>query len=102
MAKKTRTSILGAAATSAGQVSGPVRTIVSGAGVITGAGQVHAVGTSLTKLPADHSFYTLVGRVASEWSHFEHTLDLTIWELARWGTDGFTDQTAACITAQKD
>jgi hypothetical protein len=32
-------------------------------------------------LPEDHPFYALVGRVASEWAHLEHIVDLTIWEL---------------------
>jgi hypothetical protein len=27
-------------------------------------------------LPKEHPIYSLVGRVASEWSHYEHVLDL--------------------------
>ena len=99
MAKRTDTPISGVA-TRAGQVSAAVGTAVRGTAAIAGAGQVQAVGAWLTKLPANHPFYALVGRVASEWSHFEHTLDLIIWDLARWQTSGFSDQIAACITAQ--
>jgi hypothetical protein len=43
----------------------------------------------------DHQIYSFVGRVASEWAHLEHTLDLIIWELA-----GIDQQDGACITAQ--
>jgi hypothetical protein len=46
-------------------------------------------------LPEDHQFYAIVGRVASEWSHLEHILDLTIWELT-----GLRPEVAACITSQ--
>jgi len=46
-------------------------------------------------LPADHPFYANVGRVASEWSHLEHTLDLIIWDLS-----SLAPSLAACITSQ--
>jgi hypothetical protein len=46
-------------------------------------------------LPANHPFYVLVGRVASEWAHLEHNLDLSIWAML----DASPDQ-AACITSQ--
>jgi hypothetical protein len=46
-------------------------------------------------LPHEHPFYALVGRVASEWSHLEHILDLTIWDLA-----GVKREAGACITSQ--
>lgn len=46
-------------------------------------------------LPQDHPVYALVGRVASEWSHFEGVLDLIIWGLA-----GLSGPIGACITAQ--
>jgi hypothetical protein len=36
-----------------------------------------------SELPTDHSFYALVGRVASEWAHLEHSLDIIIWRLTR-------------------
>jgi hypothetical protein len=50
---------------------------------------------SIQKPAKDHEIYSLVGRVASDWAHVEHTLDLIIWELARIkGDEG------ACITAQ--
>jgi hypothetical protein len=47
-------------------------------------------------LPADHPFYANIGRVASEWAHIEHILDLVIWELARVEQQPL----GACITAQ--
>jgi hypothetical protein len=46
-------------------------------------------------LPDDHPFYQMIGRVASEWAHVEHVLDLIIWELA-----DLVPQKGACITAQ--
>jgi hypothetical protein len=50
---------------------------------------------STSPLPDDHAVYTLVGRVSSDWSHLEHTLDLIIWELS-----GIAPEIGACITAQ--
>jgi hypothetical protein len=47
------------------------------------------------KLPEEHPFYSMVGRVASEWSHLEHWLDVAIWELA-----GVRPKKGACITSQ--
>jgi hypothetical protein len=47
------------------------------------------------RLPDDHPFYGIVGRVASEWSHVEHILDAIIWKLA-----GTGQNKAACITSQ--
>jgi hypothetical protein len=35
------------------------------------------------RLPDDHPVYNLLGRLASDWSHVEHTLDTIIWALAR-------------------
>lgn len=46
-------------------------------------------------LPEDHPFYALVGRVASEWAHLEHIVDLTIWGLL-----GVNEALAACLTSQ--
>jgi hypothetical protein len=46
-------------------------------------------------LPEDHPFYVIVGRVASEWAHLEHIIDVTIWELL-----GVDDRLAACLTSQ--
>lgn len=46
-------------------------------------------------LPANHPTYALVGRIASEWAHFEAILDQIIWMLS--GLDG---PTGASITAQ--
>jgi hypothetical protein len=45
--------------------------------------------------PADHPVYALVGRLANDWAHVDHTLDILICELA--DVDG---QAGACITAQ--
>jgi len=48
------------------------------------------------EVPApDHPIYAYVGRIASDWAHVEHTLDLIIWELA-----GIDPAMGACITAQ--
>jgi hypothetical protein len=46
-------------------------------------------------LPEKHPFYLLVGRVASEWSHLEHILDTTIWNLLN-----IQHMLAACVTSQ--
>jgi len=48
-----------------------------------------------SNLPDSHPFYAAVGRIASEWSHLEHVLDLTIWELAK-----VAPKAGACITSQ--
>jgi hypothetical protein len=48
-----------------------------------------------SNLPDTHPFYAAVGRIASEWSHLEHELDLTIWKLAKVGA-----KAGACITSQ--
>ena len=53
-----------------------------------------------TNLPADHSFYAMVGRVASEWSNLEHTLDLIIWDLVSFRANGLGANVVACITSQ--
>ena len=53
-----------------------------------------------THLPPDHPHYALVGRVASEWSHFEHALDLIIWDLASFNVGGLGANVVACITSQ--
>jgi hypothetical protein len=53
------------------------------------------VGAWTAPLPDDHEFYKNVGRVASEWSHIEHVLDLTIWRLS-----GLEGKIAACMTSQ--
>jgi hypothetical protein len=65
-----------------------------------GAAQFKFIGgeaklTVHSPLPPDHPINTMVGHVASTWSHVEHVLDLIIWELSK------TEPTlAACITAQ--
>lgn len=47
------------------------------------------------KPPDEHKIYQIIGRVASEWSHLDHMLDLIISELT-----GLDDHTAACLTGQ--
>jgi hypothetical protein len=46
-------------------------------------------------LPPNHPLYARIGRVASEWAHIEHILDLIIWKLA-----DIHDKQGACITSQ--
>lgn len=45
--------------------------------------------------PPEHPIYALIGRAASAWAHFEHVLDLIIWDLT-----GSVPEMIACITAQ--
>lgn len=45
--------------------------------------------------PPDNPIYPLVGQIASNWSHVEHTLDILIWELAK-----VEPEAGACVTAQ--
>jgi hypothetical protein len=54
-----------------------------------------AVGESLCAPPDDHPIYAKVGKVASDWAHVEHMLDLIISELAATNL-----QIVVCITAQ--
>lgn len=51
-------------------------------------------------LPEDHQFYHTIGRVVSEWAHFEHALDVIIWKLLSWGTTGLPDKLMASVTSQ--
>jgi hypothetical protein len=49
-------------------------------------GVVMAAGTAtihdpLTSRPEDHPFFGSIGRVNAHWAHFEHVLDLIIWDL---------------------
>jgi hypothetical protein len=46
-------------------------------------------------LPADHSAYALIGRVAAEWARLEHILDAIIWDIV-----GIRFETGSCITGQ--
>lgn len=46
-------------------------------------------------LPGDHRFYPLIGRVASEWTHFERILDEIIRDIA-----DIPEGIALCITGQ--
>jgi hypothetical protein len=46
-------------------------------------------------LPEDHPLYTDIGRVAAQWAHLEHLLDLIIWDLA-----SIRHEKGACITGQ--
>ncbi len=64
---------------------------------------IHTLGTtvpqlelkSLCPLPANHEFYTLIGRVAAEWARLEHLLDEIIWSLS-----GIDQKLGSCITGQ--
>ena len=57
--------------------------------------ETESIVTAHTRLPPDHPFYALVGRVASEWSHLEHILDETIWSLLQ-----AQRELIACVTSQ--
>jgi hypothetical protein len=46
-------------------------------------------------LPAKHSRYALIGRVAAEWAQLEHLLDIIIWRLL----SSTGRETASCLTA---
>jgi hypothetical protein len=46
-----------------------------------------------SSLQGNHPCNALIGRVASEWTHFEHILDEIIWDLAQ-----LPEETALCIT----
>ena len=48
-----------------------------------------------SSLPGDHHYYALIGRVASEWTHFEHILDEIIWDVSQ-----IPEDVALCITGQ--
>ncbi len=61
-------------------------------------GSVEIYSPTLTvyeKLPDEHPFYAVVGRIASEWAHLEHQLDLVIWKLV-----GISSEIASCVTGQ--
>ena len=73
----------------------PNQVFLSAHGMAACFGSAHAVAAWMTPLPEDHEFYKNVGRVASEWSHLEHILDLTIWKLS-----GMPENVSACITSQ--
>jgi hypothetical protein len=47
------------------------------------------------RAPDGHPIYQIVGQVASEWAHLEHTLDTLIWRLA-----SINHADGSCITAQ--
>ncbi|SIO61531.1 hypothetical protein SAMN05443247_08858 [Bradyrhizobium erythrophlei] len=50
---------------------------------------------NLIVAPDGHPIYALVGKVASDWAHVEHTLDVIIWDLS-----GIDHRKGAAITAQ--
>jgi hypothetical protein len=71
-------------------------TITGFKGTAYGAGLGYVSGQDqLVIAPDDHPIYARVGKVASDWAHVEHTLDLIIWELS-----GIEFQKGAAITAQ--
>jgi hypothetical protein len=53
------------------------------------------VKDQLVIAPDDHPVYAKVGKVASDWAHVEHALDIIIWELS-----GVEFQKGSAITAQ--
>lgn len=61
---------------------------------------MYATLRAFSHLPSEHPFYSLVGRVASEWSHLEHALDDIIWWLASFRSAGLGSNIVACITSQ--
>jgi hypothetical protein len=73
----------------------PIPVYLSARGMVACTSSVSAVVAWITPLPEDHDFYRNVGRVASEWSHLEHILDLTIWKIS-----GMPENVSACITSQ--
>jgi hypothetical protein len=61
-----------------------------------GVGPGYASGKDqLIIAPDDRPIYAKVGKVASDWAHVEHALDVIIWELS-----GIESQKGAAITAQ--
>jgi hypothetical protein len=62
---------------------------------IRSASGIGAFARVYRRMPDDHPIYQIVGQVASEWAHLEHTLDTLIWRLA-----GVAQADGACITAQ--
>lgn len=78
----------------------PKPIIVEATGTATGTSSAYGAVRLFTKLPDEHPFYNMVGRVASEWAHLEHILDLTIWKLLSWKTTGITDPLIASVTSQ--
>jgi hypothetical protein len=77
--------------------------IISAVGTASGRATVSGVITVQvhTPLPENHPFYALVGRVASEWSHLEHILDLVIYDFvtSRFGAS-VPANVLACVTSQ--
>src|SRR5260370_17366071 len=87
--KKDTISVAVSSSTAAG-------TIAAFSGTGYGCGLGYAVGQDQVIIaPADHPIYAKVGKVASDWAHVEHTLDMIIWELS-----GIEFQKGAAITAQ--
>jgi|GraSoi2013_115cm_1033766.scaffolds.fasta_scaffold101754_1 hypothetical protein len=87
--KKDTISVAVSSSTAAG-------TIAAFSGTGYGVGLGYASGQDqLIIAPDDHPIYAKVGKVASDWAHVEHTLDMIIWELS-----GIEFQKGAAITAQ--
>ncbi|MCC0035503.1 MAG: hypothetical protein H6887_09605 [Hoeflea sp.] len=62
---------------------------------MTGSFTARVEGKVYSKLPEDHPFYGMIGRVAALCADIEHTLDQIIWMLAE-----LKDVQGACITSQ--
>jgi hypothetical protein len=57
---------------------------------------VAAVYRGLTDIPENHPLFSLIGRVAAEWTQLEHILDIIIWSLV----GKHNSRVTACLTAQ--
>lgn len=69
--------------------------IAASVGTASGHATAQAMSGAVTRPSDDHPIYTLIGRVASDWSHLEYQLDGIIGLLAN--TEA---QITACLTAQ--
>lgn len=72
-----------------------LREDISDSGLATAGLTAETTIRSFTRPPDDHPVYNLIGRVAAEWAQLEHTLDRTIWKLAK-----VPGSRGACVTAQ--
>jgi hypothetical protein len=57
---------------------------------------VATVYRGLTDIPENHPLFSLIGRVAAEWTQLEHILDIIIWSLV----GKHNSRVTACLTAQ--
>ncbi len=69
--------------------------IAASVGIASGHATAQAMSGAVTRPPDDHPVYSFIGRVTSDWSHFESQLDGIIGLLAK--TDA---PVTACLTGQ--